>query len=230
MHQHSSGTQQQLTPKEQLKKKKKNHRQSLQLIDNFLQVIGLHLPGHDFHHFLADLPDLLVLGIGGLADLVIALLGEAHAEEAQQIPIRSFDIHMSFNHCLKKEAPNIYHPTQQTSCPALHTQQCDSDGTSNMALPGTSASLPSLKAPAATQTLFLTHLPFFDHGAHFVPCEVHPMEVGQTIFALNILSDQFKFAKGNLIVLQISQAHFKYTALQPVRGNFCVIIRQNKTP
>lgn len=55
------------------------------------------------------------------------------------------------------------------------------------------------------------------------------MEVGQTIFALNVLSDQFKFAEGNLIILQISQAHFKHTALQPVRGNFCVMER-NKTP
>lgn len=55
------------------------------------------------------------------------------------------------------------------------------------------------------------------------------MEVGQTIFALNVLSDQFKFAEGNLIILQISQAHFKHAALQPVRGNFCVK-EQNKTP
>lgn len=54
------------------------------------------------------------------------------------------------------------------------------------------------------------------------------MEVGQTVFALNVLSDQFKFAEGNLIILQISQAHFKHTALQPIRGNFWET-EQNKT-
>jgi len=55
------------------------------------------------------------------------------------------------------------------------------------------------------------------------------MEVGQTIFALNVLSYQFKFTEGNLIVLQISQAHFKHTTLQSIRGNFC-ITKQNKPP
>lgn len=85
-----------------------------------------------------------------------------------------------------------------------------------------------LKALATTQTLFLTHLPFFDHGTHFIPGEVHSMEVGQTILALNILSYQFKFTEGNLIILQISQTHFKYTTLQSIRGNFCNM-KQNKT-
>ncbi|KAA8594654.1 hypothetical protein FQN60_011789, partial [Etheostoma spectabile] len=36
---------------------------------NYLRVVGLNLTGHDFHHLLADLTDLLVLGIGGLSDL-----------------------------------------------------------------------------------------------------------------------------------------------------------------
>lgn len=72
---------------------------------------------------------------------------------------------------------------------------------------------PFPEAKETTETLFFTHLPFFDHGAHFIPGEVHSMEVGQTVFALNILSYQFKFTEGNLIVLQISQTHFKYTTL-----------------
>lgn len=55
------------------------------------------------------------------------------------------------------------------------------------------------------------------------------MEVGQTIFALNVLSDELEFAEGDLIVLQVSQAHLKHAALQPVRGNFCGMER-NKTP
>lgn len=81
---------------------------------------------------------------------------------------------------------------------------------------------PFPEALTARQTSRFTHLPLFDHGAHFIPGEVHSMEVGQTIFALNVLSYQLKFTEGNLIILQISQAHFKYATLQPIRGNFCV--------
>lgn len=83
--------------------------------------------------------------------------------------------------------------------------------------------LPFLKRKAVTQTLWFTHLPLLDHGAHFVAGEVHSMEVGQTIFALNVFSYQLKFTEGNLIILQISQTHFKYTTLQSIRGNFCII-------
>jgi len=41
-------------------------------------VIGLDIMSLDFHHLLVDLTDLL--SIGGLSDLVGALLGEAHAK------------------------------------------------------------------------------------------------------------------------------------------------------
>lgn len=73
----------------------------LQLVDNFLQVVGLNLTGHDLHHLLANLADLLVLGIGGLSDLVGALLCETHTEQAQQVAIGGLYIHMGFNHGLK---------------------------------------------------------------------------------------------------------------------------------
>lgn len=73
----------------------------LQLVDNFLQVVGLNLTGHDLHHLLANLTDLLVLGVGGLSDLVGALLCETHAEQAQKVAIGGLHIHMCFNHRLR---------------------------------------------------------------------------------------------------------------------------------
>lgn len=72
----------------------------LQLVDNFFQVVGLNLTGHDFHHLLADLADLLVLGIGGFSDLVVAPLCETHAEQTQKVAISGLHIHMSFDHGL----------------------------------------------------------------------------------------------------------------------------------
>lgn len=72
----------------------------LQLVDNFLQVIGLNLTGHYLHHLLADLADLLVLGIGGLSDLIGALLCEPHAEQTQKVAVGGLHIHMGFNHGL----------------------------------------------------------------------------------------------------------------------------------
>lgn len=73
---------------------------NLQLVDDFLQVVGLNLTGHDFHHLLADLADLLVLGVGGLSDLVGTLLCETHAEQTQKVAIGGLHIHMGFNHGL----------------------------------------------------------------------------------------------------------------------------------
>lgn len=72
----------------------------LQLVDNFLQVVGLNLAGHDLHHLLTDLADLLVLGVGGLSDLVGALLCETHAKQTQKVAIGGLHIHMGFNHGL----------------------------------------------------------------------------------------------------------------------------------
>lgn len=75
----------------------------LQFVDNFLQVVGLDLTGHDFHHLLADLTDLLVLGVGGLSDLVGALLCEPHAEKTKKVSIGCLNVHMGFNHGLNKD-------------------------------------------------------------------------------------------------------------------------------
>lgn len=72
----------------------------LQLVDDFLQVVGLNLTGHDLHHLLADLADLLVLGVGGLSDLVGALLCETHAEQTQEVAVGGLDVHVGFDHGL----------------------------------------------------------------------------------------------------------------------------------
>lgn len=75
----------------------------LQFVDDFLQVVSLDLTGHDFHHLLADLTDLLVLGVGGLSDLVGALLCEPHAEKTKKVSIGCLNVHMGLNHGLSKE-------------------------------------------------------------------------------------------------------------------------------
>lgn len=80
----------------------------LQLVDHFLQIVGLNLAGHDLHHLLADLADLLVLGIRGLSDLVGALLCETHTEKTQEIAVGGLHIHMGFDHSLRTKIINIY--------------------------------------------------------------------------------------------------------------------------
>ena len=73
---------------------------ALQLVDNFLEVVGLHLAGHDLHHLLADLTHLLVLGVRGLPDLVGALLGETYTEQTQKVPICGLHVHVGLDHSL----------------------------------------------------------------------------------------------------------------------------------
>lgn len=90
-----------LLKKGSLKESLQKTHDYLQLVDNFLQVVGLNLTGHDLHHLLANLTDLLVLGVRGLSDLVGALLCETNAKQAQKVAIGGLHIHMSFNHCLR---------------------------------------------------------------------------------------------------------------------------------
>lgn len=67
---------------------------------------------------------------------------------------------------------------------------------------------------------FLTqYLPLLDHGAHLVAGQVHAVEVGETVLALNIFGDELELTEGHLVVLQISEAHLEHTSLQTVRGN-----------
>lgn len=69
----------------------------------------------------------------------------------------------------------------------------------------------------------MTYLPFLDHGAHLVTGQVHAMEVGETVLALNVFSDELELAEGHLIVLQVSKAHLVHSALETIRGDSCKI-------
>lgn len=63
------------------------------------------------------------------------------------------------------------------------------------------------------------YLPFLDHGAHLVTGQVHAVEVGEAVLALNILGDELEFAEGHLVVLQVSEAHLEHTSLQAIGGD-----------
>ena len=63
-----------------------------ELVDELLQVAGGGLGNHDLEHLLANLTDLSRLGVGGLLDLVDALLGEGNSKEAEQVTIGGLDI------------------------------------------------------------------------------------------------------------------------------------------
>ena len=60
------------------------------------------------------------------------------------------------------------------------------------------------------------YLPLLDHGAHLVTSQVHAVEVGEAVLALNILGDELELAEGYLIVLQVSKAHLEHTALKTI--------------
>jgi len=81
---------------------------NLQLVDNFFQVVCLNLTGHDLHHLLADLTDLLVLGVRGLSDLVGAFLGETHTEKTQKVSIGGLHVHMGFDHGLSGKIESVF--------------------------------------------------------------------------------------------------------------------------
>merc|ERR1712194_910440 len=58
-----------------------------ELVDELLERARLRLPGHDVGHLLTDGLDLRVVGVAGLLELVHPLLGEADAEEPQDIAV-----------------------------------------------------------------------------------------------------------------------------------------------
>lgn len=64
------------------------------------------------------------------------------------------------------------------------------------------------------------HLPLLDHGTHLVTGQVHAVEVGEAVLALNILGDELELTEGHLIVLQVSKAHLEHTSLKTIRGDF----------
>ena len=57
----------------------------------------MHFVDHDLHHLLADEFLLGVLGVAGGSHLLGGSLGEANAEQSQQVAINSLALHECFN-------------------------------------------------------------------------------------------------------------------------------------
>ena len=72
-----------------------------ELVNQLFQVVGGDLTGHDLHHLLADDAHLVALGIAGLLDLVLPLLGETDAEHADEVTIRGLHVNIGLNQCLQ---------------------------------------------------------------------------------------------------------------------------------
>ena len=71
-----------------------------ELLDEFTEIAGCRFLGHDIEHLLADLTDLRRRGVGGLAELVGATLGEGDSEETEQVAVGSLDIYVSLDNGL----------------------------------------------------------------------------------------------------------------------------------
>jgi len=76
-----------------------------ELVDGLLQIRRSNLFRDDLHHLAPDILDLLSLGVGSLLDLVLSLLGESDAEEAQSVGVARLHVHASLDHRL----PLLHH-------------------------------------------------------------------------------------------------------------------------
>jgi hypothetical protein len=72
-----------------------------ELVDKLLCVVLGDLASHDLHHLLADDAHLVALGVAGLLDLVLHLLGEADAEHAQEHTVGGLYINMGLDQGLE---------------------------------------------------------------------------------------------------------------------------------
>jgi hypothetical protein len=68
-----------------------------EFLDNLLQIARGRLSRHNLKHLLADLSDLGVGCVGGLADLVGAALGESNGEDSEEVAVGCLDINMGLN-------------------------------------------------------------------------------------------------------------------------------------
>ena len=69
-----------------------------------------------------------------------------------------------------------------------------------------------------------TYLPLLDHGPQLVGGDIHAVEVGQAVLALDLLTDELELPEGPLgilVLLQVSQGHLVDAALQTVRRDPC---------
>merc|ERR1719354_57914 len=62
-------------------------------------------------------------------------------------------------------------------------------------------------------------LPLLHHRAHLVTGQAHSVEVGEAMFALDILADQLEFPEGGLVLVEISLFAFKDTSLKTIGSN-----------
>ena len=65
-------------------------------------------------------------------------------------------------------------------------------------------------------------LPLLHHGPQLVGGEVHTVEAGQAVLALDILDHQLELSVGPLgviLVLEVSKGHLEHATLQTVRGD-----------
>ena len=63
-------------------------------------------------------------------------------------------------------------------------------------------------------------LPLAHHGAEFVGCEIHAVEVGQAVAALDIFDAELDVTVCvGFVVLEIGQRDGDHSAFQAVRGN-----------
>ena len=65
-------------------------------------------------------------------------------------------------------------------------------------------------------------LPLLDHGPELVSCEVHAVEAGEAVLALDLLDEKLELSVGSLgilLSLEISKRTLENTSLQTLRGN-----------
>ena len=65
-------------------------------------------------------------------------------------------------------------------------------------------------------------LPLLHHGPQLVSGEVHAVEAGQTVLALDILNKKLELPEGSLgvlFLLQVSQGHLEHSALESISSN-----------
>ena len=61
-------------------------------------------------------------------------------------------------------------------------------------------------------------LPLLDHGALLVAGELHTVEVGEAVVALNLLADQSELLVGGLVTVEVSLVDFVNSASKTVSG------------
>ena len=78
-----------------------------ELVDDLLQVDRAHLLVDGVHHGAADVADLRVLRVRRLLLRVGVLLGEADAEDAQQVAVGGLDVYVGLDQRLHADTKTL---------------------------------------------------------------------------------------------------------------------------